>query len=752
MFHRRSTRWRATSLVLAGGLVFAVLSPAHAHEETTVETFRETRPVGPGIELTTVDRYGPDGSTGAVGWRRSHELSVDLTGDVAVGRLFPGQVASTRPVLDMAQEAGAVAAVNADYFDIAGSGAPWGVGIQDGELVQSPLPNTRARTTQNAVMVSEDGVGAIGEIVFDGSVVLPGAATLPLDAMNKAELLEDQIGMFTDVWGTYCRCRPTEDTDDDVEVVVTDGVVAEVVDTPRAGAIAEDTFVLVGREAGAAALRTLEPGDEVGVDYQVRAPDDMRVRAAMSGRQVLVVDGDAQKLPPENNTREPRTAVGFSADGSHMWLVTVDGRQPGHSDGIGLDELAEVMVELGAHSALNLDGGGSTTLVARDPGQADAHLVNRPSDAAGQRPVPTGLALFVPEGSGTVDGFWVRTVLERERAAGETFEPPLRTNRVFPGLTRRLAADAHDEVYGPAELPAAARLHWRSANPRTGLMGRDGVFTARSPGETTITARWGRAAGAVDVTVLGELDRLETTPAWIGLTEPGRTTTFELTGYDDDDRAAPIEPGDVTVAYDEDALDVSVDDQGVFHVTALIDDGEEVVTVTAGEVSTEVPVGLGMREVVVDAFENTSNWDFWALRASGSISTTNAGYNGNGLRLDFDFTQTTLIRGAGIWPADNLLPVAGHPVAFTIWVNSEGRGKRTRLEVVDATGRLFTVEPGFLTEPGWQQVTYPVPAEVSYPVSLRRIFFNELDPAASYHGTVVLDELSAVVPREPSHP
>ncbi|NDL55556.1 phosphodiester glycosidase family protein [Phytoactinopolyspora mesophila] len=746
MSHRLSTCRRAASLVLTGGLALAVLAPAHAYDENTVETFRDTRPVGPGIELTTVDRFGPDGYTGDVGWRRTHELSVDLTAGVEVGRLFPGQVAATRPLLDMAQDARAVAAVNADYFDIAGSGAPWGVGIQDGELVQSPLPNTRARTTQNAVMFGADDIGAIGEIVFDGRVELPGEVTVPLAAMNKAELLPDQVGMFTSVWGTYCRCRPVEDTSQTIEVVVRDGVVVEVAPVPRAGAIGDDEFVLVGREAGADALSGLQVGDPVAVDYQLRAPDDMQVKAAMSGRQVLVVDGEAQQLPPENNTREPRTAVGFSADGTQMWLVTVDGRQPGFSDGIGLDELAEVMVELGAHSALNLDGGGSTTLVARDPGQGDAALVNRPSDAAGQRRVPTGLALFVPEGSGDVDGFWVRTVLERERAAGETFTPPLRTDRVFPGLTRRLAADPHDETYGPADLPGSARLHWRSADPRTGLVNREGVFTARSTGETTVTARVGRAAGEIDVTVLGELDRLETTPARIGLTEPGRTTTFDLTGYDAQEHAAPIEPADVTVEYNEQALDVDIDDQGQFHVTALLDDVEESITITAGQVSAELPVSVGVREVVIDSFDDTSNWDFWSLRASGSLSSTPDGYVGPGLRLDFDFTESTLIRGVGAWPAADRFPVAGEPSAFKLWVNSEGWGHRTRLEVFDRTGRLHTIEPGFITEPGWQQVTYEVPDGIAYPVSLRRFFFNELDPEASYVGSIVVDELTALIP------
>ncbi|MEV4086336.1 hypothetical protein AB0J43_39355, partial [Nonomuraea fuscirosea] len=57
---------------------------------------------------------------------------------------------------------------------------------------------------------------------------------------------------------------------------------------------------------------------------------------------------------------------------------------------------------------------------------------------------------------------------------------------------------------------------------------------------------------------------------------------------------------------------------------------------------------------------------------------------------------------------------------------------------------LHTIEPAFITEPGWQQITYDVPDGMAYPVSLRRIFFNEIKPDARYTGTLVLDELTAV--------
>ena len=76
--------------------------------------------------------------------------------------------------------------------------------------------------------------------------------------------------------------------------------------------------------------------------------------------------------------RQPRTLAGVRADGT-LLLVTVDGRRPGWSVGMTLPEAARLMRSLGARDALNLDGGGSTTMIVR------GEVVNRPSDRGGER-------------------------------------------------------------------------------------------------------------------------------------------------------------------------------------------------------------------------------------------------------------------------------------------------------------------------------------------------------------------------------
>jgi len=122
---------------------------------------------------------------------------------------------------------------------------------------------------------------------------------------------------------------------------------------------------------------------------------------AISGNLFLVRAGKADVYPrPDSNLPEPRTAIGFDKAGSKLILILVDGRQPNFSEGMDVDELAEVFLKHGAWSAINLDGGGSTTLVAETKPH-DWRVLNTPAHTripGRERPVANHLAVFVGSG------------------------------------------------------------------------------------------------------------------------------------------------------------------------------------------------------------------------------------------------------------------------------------------------------------------------------------------------------------------
>jgi exopolysaccharide biosynthesis protein len=91
----------------------------------------------------------------------------------------------------------------------------------------------------------------------------------------------------------------------------------------------------------------------------------------------------------------PRTAVATNQQGDKLWIVVVDGRQPYYSEGVTLAELTQIFIEFGVYTALNLDGGGSTTLVVSIGGKPT--LLNSPIHTripTRQRPVANHLGIY----------------------------------------------------------------------------------------------------------------------------------------------------------------------------------------------------------------------------------------------------------------------------------------------------------------------------------------------------------------------
>lgn len=113
----------------------------------------------------------------------------------------------------------------------------------------------------------------------------------------------------------------------------------------------------------------------------------------ITGRDILVLNGKIKinyKTPPY-----ARTVAATNKEGDRLWLIVVDGKQPFYSEGITLQELAEIAINLGADSALNLDGGGSTTLAISNG--SDVQILNAPIHnkiPMNERPIANHLGFY----------------------------------------------------------------------------------------------------------------------------------------------------------------------------------------------------------------------------------------------------------------------------------------------------------------------------------------------------------------------
>ena len=379
--------------------MLAVVPPAGAADlplgPKSLDERRSVSRVAPGVRWTRIVREG--------GPWRVNVLTVAARARVLAVPAGDSFGVRARPSA-LARRMAAVAAVNGGYFD--GDGYPVGALAAAGRLLSEPIGGRSAllvgAAPRSVGPLRFGGAVRVGgeELVLDGINRIPGeipacggrGGDRPTERPSAVTTCTDasELVLFTAAWGAR-----TPRSAGALDAVVRDGVVAAL----RSGggsAVLPDAEVLTAtggaraplREAGVGAPLELDegvfmraaavpPGDLVSGGPRLLAGGRIRVRSAAEGFNPLSAPWFHGSFVA---SRHPRTMAGVRRDGS-LLLATVDGRRPGWSAGVTLQEGARVMRSVGARDALNLDGGGSTAMAVR------GRRVNLPSDSGGERPV-----------------------------------------------------------------------------------------------------------------------------------------------------------------------------------------------------------------------------------------------------------------------------------------------------------------------------------------------------------------------------
>ena len=278
----------------------------------------------------------------------------------------------------MAKAHDAIAAVNGNFF--AGNGKPLGFLMIDGEIAGYPIYNRSAFGITATGQVLIDQVDAVGYFQW------ADREPITISGVNRVRRTDDLI-LYTPEYG-----KTTGTNHFGLEVVVEQGVVIACSEEGNS-LIPPQGFVLSAHGNSREILSDIAVGDPVTAHWELR-PDwiEMGVVHAVGAGPRLVKDGKIAINGVEERFqsdvlygRAPRTGFGVTETGEIV-LVTVNGRRGAVSVGMTLRELAELMITLGAVDAINLDGGGSATLVVRD------RVLNLPSDG---RDRPVGSAILV---------------------------------------------------------------------------------------------------------------------------------------------------------------------------------------------------------------------------------------------------------------------------------------------------------------------------------------------------------------------
>lgn len=283
-----------------------------------------------------------------------------LKGDFQLRPALAGESFSQRAsVARIASAEGAVAAVNGGFF-CPQAGAPLGMLVIDGEWIRLPLPQ------RPVLAVMKDGRCDIARVEVEGRVSFSGIGFLFVTGLNENETRSDGLVVFTRRFGGRLagvagRTRLVISGRGRVIFKETNGG-----DVP----IPADGMVLSGTGASAEALAKVPLGCEVKLTFRTR-PEWPELVHAVGGGPLLVACGQVVLDPAREGFRadvavgrHARTAIGIKPDG-RVVIVAAEGGRGGRGPGLTLTELARLMLHLGCKAAMNLDGGGSTTLVVQ---------------------------------------------------------------------------------------------------------------------------------------------------------------------------------------------------------------------------------------------------------------------------------------------------------------------------------------------------------------------------------------------------
>jgi len=331
---------------------------------------RITKRIAPGLTLTKITHRKPP--------LRIFVLTADLSRPLTMDVALAGPSLPTRTTTsDIAKRNGAIAAVNGDFTS--GVGEPINTFEQDGQLVRtSSSPGILFSVSKDEQTVT---IGRPEPLV---TATDSNGQTWTVDQWNNGPLGVGEIAAFTPVGGTLwppppatCSARllptapfaPTGNGQGFEQ-----SFTVEQRGCFQTALPATDAVVLSALPASDEALQilSLQAGSPVTLGWTLGLTN---VWDAIGGSPILVADG--QRVVGTCTTsfcssRNPRTGAGVTANGKIL-MVVVDGRQPKWSVGVSLPKFAAILRNLGAVSALNLDGGGSSTMVVK------GEVVNRPS-------------------------------------------------------------------------------------------------------------------------------------------------------------------------------------------------------------------------------------------------------------------------------------------------------------------------------------------------------------------------------------
>ncbi len=497
-------------------------------------------------------------------------------------------------------------------------------------------------------------------------------------------------------------------------------------------AIPPDKAVLSGHgTAQTYLMANVHVGDTIKL-WQGIQPALARIKETVGGFPKIVYNGanyvdqgfQEEGGPSHTYERHPRTAAGFSANNNLLYLVTVDGRQSS-SAGMTLHELANFLISIGVQHAINLDGGGSTTMVVR------GSIANAPSDGGIERSVSNSLLVVSSAPSDTLERVYISP----------------KRYRIYRGESLSFIMYGTDRYGNP--VPLTPGLKQFSAPSRLGTIDTSGRFTASLNPDSGYV--YGRYAGFADsaFVVIKSIGSVTLSPQNI-VTDTVRLVLFRARAFDWDGVEKGVAPRDVAWSTMNASVGV-VDTIGVFKGRSA--GSTKVIASYLGVRDTaDVLVQIRTGTSIIDSMESLAGWTISGVNANGTLSLQNgiATLGSRSFRINYNFVyDPSLLNFVRL---ETNIPVYGVPDSLLIDVRADSSNHRVIYYVDDDDNEQFRVYSsrfvnnfaGFDTIRTWlgNPISLGGNATFNFPIRLRKIEFqlgSGRVAGTTYAGSIYVD-------------
>ena len=502
---------------------------------------------------------------------------------------------------------------NADFF-VMSTGIPIGLVIDSGELISSDA-------WQYAVGFKKDGTAVLGRPTM-GIRVSGKSGTVNVSYFNKtrttagAYLLDHN---YDD--STHFAAKGTSiilERVDDTPVKVNGSVKLKVVNKGTGSSpitITKNQMVLTKSDgANVPSWVDFEVGEEVTLSIASNDSNWSDVQYAVGGKLLMDNSTITTDGIDAGSTRRARSAVGVKADGTVV-LYEIDGNQSSYSIGLTAAELGQELKDLGCVRAICLDGGGSSAMAIRNPGESTAALISQPSDGS-QR----ACANYI---------FFVNNIASDGVTAHAVLTPSHRY--VLPGGSTWFSVKGADASYASADAPTDLSY---TVNDELGTVSGQ-TFTAGSKtGRATITGSNGAVSGSMNVCITTGVDSIALQSGGKALSsisvKPGQSINVDALAYH---LGHTMGAADSCFKWSVSGDVGAVNADGVFTAGSRMASGT--LTCSYGSVSKSISVNVGMGDAqsahTVADFE--SGLTLWAhsRNTAGTLTAVFADAEGNEL-------------------------------------------------------------------------------------------------------------------------